>query len=148
MTHAARAAPSFRVLVVDDNKDVADGLARLITVLGHRVTRAYDGGSAIELAIRDAPDAVFLDIGMPHLDGYEVARQLAAMQASPDFRLIAVTGFSDQAHRDEAKAAGFTDFLVKPYVAGDVVRLLGGPALLATPLDPHPSAIARARPRM
>lgn len=135
MTNSNRQAPSFRVLVVDDNKDVADSLARLIAVLGHQVTLAYDGAAAVDLASQDTPDAVFLDIGMPHMDGYDVARQLVAMQTSPDFRLIAVTGFSDQAHRDDAKSAGFTDFLIKPYVADDIVRLLQGPALLAPRVD-------------
>ena len=123
--------PTFKVLVVDDNKEVADSLANLIRVLGHQATPAYDGDSALQLAASEAPDAVFLDIGMPHVDGYDVARQLAAAQSSPDFRLIAVTGFADEQHREKARKAGFTDYLVKPYVSDDIIRLLCGPALLA-----------------
>jgi CheY-like chemotaxis protein len=129
-TKTAPTVPLFKVLVVDDNKDVADSLAALIRVLGHQATPAYDGDSAVELATRESPDAVFLDIGMPHVNGYDVARQLSAMQTSPDFRLIAITGFADQPHREKAKQAGFTDYLVKPYVSADVMRLLSGPALL------------------
>jgi CheY-like chemotaxis protein len=128
-------APQFKVLVVDDNKDVADSLATLIGVLGHQATQAYDGASAIEKAAAELPDAVFLDIGMPNVDGYDVARQLAAMRTSPDFRLIAVTGFSDQPHRDQATDAGFTDYLVKPYVSEDVMRILSGRALIAAGQD-------------
>lgn len=124
-----QSATAFKVLVVDDNKDVADSLVRLINALGHTATQAYDGPSALKLAAAQSPDAVFLDIGMPHVDGYEVARQLSALQTTPDFRVIAVTGYADGPHREKAASAGFTDYLVKPYVSADIIRILSGPAL-------------------
>ncbi len=106
--------PPRRVLVVDDNRDSADGLATLLSLEGHHVTTAHDGPSALEKAHRFLPDIVLLDIGLPGMDGYEVARR---MRASPDLktsRLVAVTGYGGEAERLRSEEAGFYDHLVKP----------------------------------
>lgn len=133
MSQKQSAAPAqpLKVLVVDDNKDVADSLAMLIQVMGHDATQVYDGLSAVETAAKLAPDVVFLDLGMPLVDGFDVARQLNATYQSPDLRLVAVTGYSDQAHFKAAAEAGFTDYLVKPYVSDDVIKILQRPSLAA-----------------
>lgn len=123
-------AQPLSVLVVDDNKDVADSLAMLIQVLGHHVTQAYDGETALVAAETTKPDVVFLDLSMPGTDGFDVASQLAASATSPDLRLVAVTGHSDREHLHAATQAGFTDYLVKPYVADEIIRILSRPAQL------------------
>lgn len=119
-----QAVQPLNVLVVDDNKDVADSLAMLIQVMGHNAKQVYDGVSAVEAAAQMAPDVVFLDLGMPLVDGFDVARQIGAAYQAPDLRLVAVTGYSDQRHLDAAADAGFTDYLVKPYVSDDIIKIL------------------------
>jgi CheY-like chemotaxis protein len=125
----SQAREPLNVLVVDDNQDVANSLTQLIRVLGHSAHPVYDGEAAVEAAAVQHPDVVFLDIGMPRVDGYDVARQLAAEASAPDFRLVAVTGHSDGDHKRAAADAGFTDYLVKPFVADDVIRILNGARL-------------------
>jgi two-component system, OmpR family, response regulator len=100
--------PGLRLLVVDDNRDAADSLAMLLGLWGHRARVAYDGASALRAAGAEPPDAVLLDLGMPGLDGYDLATDLRPAA------LIAVTGYADRAHRDRADAAGFDHFFVKP----------------------------------
>ena len=96
-----------RILVVDDNRDAADSLCQLLAARGADTEAVYDGQSAIEAVARRAPHAVVLDIGMPGLDGYEVARQL---RERPHFRktlLIALTGWGQEDDRRRSRAAGF-----------------------------------------
>ena len=115
-----------RILVVDDNHDVADTLSMLVRVLGHEVKHAYNGKDALEIAATFKPEVVFLDIAMPSVDGFEVARQLNhATDGSFKPRLVALTGFSQDRDLLAASQAGFTDYLVKPNVAEDVKRILG-----------------------
>ncbi|MGQ0699300.1 MAG: PAS domain S-box protein [Panacagrimonas sp.] len=101
-----------RVLVVDDNLDSADSLGALLTVLGAEVVVAYDGPAALEIFSRDRPAAVFLDIGMPGMDGFEVARRLRSQSA--ETMLIALTGWGQEDDRRRTHAAGFDRHLVKP----------------------------------
>jgi CheY-like chemotaxis protein len=108
----------LRLLVVDDNRDAADSLAVLLGLWGHRPRVAYDGASALRAARAEPPDAVLLDLGMPGLDGYDLAHDLRPAA------LIAVTGFADRAHRDRADAAGFDHFFVKPVDPADLCELL------------------------
>src|SRR5947209_15585154 len=109
-----RAGPrSLRVLVVDDDRDTADTLALLVKIWGHDVWQAYDGAAALESAAANGPDVVFLDIGMPTMDGFRLARALRHRAALADTLLIAVTGYADRAHR--LLADGVIDqYLVKP----------------------------------
>jgi len=106
-----RTARPQRVLVVDDNHDAADALADLLRALGHEAAVAYDGPQAIEAADRFEPDVAVLDIGLPVMDGYELAKRLR--QGRP-VRLVAVTGYGQAHDRDVARAAGFECHFVKP----------------------------------
>jgi two-component system CheB/CheR fusion protein len=103
---------SRRVLVVDDSLDVAESLALLLQIEGHEVRTAYDGPTALAAAEEFQPEAVFLDIGLPRMDGYEVAR---ALRAHPEYRtimLVAVTGYGQDEDRRRSREAGFNHHLV------------------------------------
>ncbi len=106
---------SLRVLVVDDNRAAARMVALLLAKLGrHQISTAYDGRTALETALRVQPHLIILDIGLPEIDGHEVARRL---RRNPDFRdavLVALTGYGTHQDRENALKAGFDDHLVKP----------------------------------
>jgi PAS domain S-box-containing protein len=110
-----------RVLVVDDSRDTANTLARLLRRLGHKVDVAYEGPSAYEAGVALTPDIVLLDIGLPGMDGYEVARRLRAEPSLDGVCLVAVTGYGSEADRRRSTAAGFDAHLVKP-VEFDALR--------------------------
>jgi CheY-like chemotaxis protein/nitrogen-specific signal transduction histidine kinase len=120
---ATRAGAARRILVVDDNVDAATMLELLLRSLGHETRVVYDGASALKAATEFHPDVVLLDIGMPGLDGYEVARRLRAMKDRPR-RIIAVTGWGQPADRQRSQEAGFDKHLVKPVEANELVRIL------------------------
>ena len=103
-----------RILVVDDNVDSADSLAMLLTFDGHDVHTVYGATEALEAAARLRPEMMFLDIGLPVMDGYEVARQLRMQDGQKPLRLIALTGYGQKEDRERSMAAGFDDHLVKP----------------------------------
>ena len=103
-----------RVLVVDDNRDAADTMAALLQQLGFRARTAYDARSALEALRASMPDAAFLDIGLPDLDGYELARRLRAMPETAHAVFVAVTGYGQPGDRERAQQAGFDHHLVKP----------------------------------
>jgi PAS domain S-box-containing protein len=114
---AAAAAPAadlgMKILVADDNKDAADSLSRLLQISGHRVSVAYDGASALELADAFAPRVAVLDIGMPGINGYDVARDFRARYGA-GVMLIALTGWGQEADRKRSREAGFDHHLTKP----------------------------------
>lgn len=113
-----------RMLVVDDNPDVAQSLAMLLRLTGQDVRVANDGPTAIELARSETPEVVFLDLGMPDMDGFAVAR---AFRADPGLRgctLIALTGWGQDEDRRRTHEAGFDHHLVKPASVADVQRIL------------------------
>ena len=121
---AVRAAPGMRVLLVDDNQDLIEALAALLEGWGYAVRVAYDGESAIEAARTFRPDAIFLDLGLPGLDGYAVARRLRAL---PEFRttpIIALTGYGQDADRRGVVDAGFDRHLTKPVAAHTLQDIL------------------------
>lgn len=103
----------MRILVADDNPNAACALADFLTFIGHDVQTAYDGQDALAVAISFRPAMAFLDIEMPFLSGYEVARQLRANDSQPEIVLTAVTGLSNESE-STALDAGFDHFLVKP----------------------------------
>jgi CheY-like chemotaxis protein len=103
-----------RVLVVDDNQDAAESLALYLEAAGHEVHTANDGPTALVLAADLLPSAVVLDIGLPGLDGYEVARRLRAMEGMGDAMLIAVSGYTQDADRARSREAGIEHHLPKP----------------------------------
>ncbi len=105
---------SLRVLVVDDNEDAADSLATIIRLRGHSVTVSNDGVEAVRVAQEFKPQLVFLDIGMPGMTGYEVARTLRTMDVTRDAILVALTGWGSKEDRARANTAGFDHHLTKP----------------------------------
>jgi signal transduction histidine kinase len=121
---AAEPGESLRVLVVDDSRDAAETLALLLRGLGHEVHTAYDGPSALEAAREQRPDVVLLDIGLPHMDGYEVATQLRQQPDTRAVLLVAMTGFGQEQDRQRSLAAGFDHHLVKPVDPVELQKLL------------------------
>ncbi len=111
---AERPAHAGRVLVVDDNVDSAEILAKLLRMSGHDVRTAYTGPTALEAAVAHLPDVVLLDIGLPGLNGYEVARRLRQDPQLKDVRLVAMTGYGQESDLQLAREAGFDRHLVKP----------------------------------
>ena len=99
---------------MDDNRDAADSLAMLLEDQGHTIRTAHDGEAALTAADAFGPDAVVLDIGLPGLDGYEVARRLRAAPRSERPAGVALTGYGQEEDRLQAKAAGFDHHFVKP----------------------------------
>lgn len=110
--HAATAGASKRVLVVDDNQDAAETLAQLLQVLGHVPATAHDGASALERVREFEPHVVLLDIGLPDMSGYEVARRIRACAA--DAWLVALTGWGQPEDKRKAAEAGFDAHWTKP----------------------------------
>jgi CheY-like chemotaxis protein len=111
-----------RVLIVDDNQDAAEMLGEVLRELGHEVAIAHDGLSALTAAGEFGPTAAVLDIGLPLLDGYELARRLRA--DFPEIRLVAVTGYGQERDRSHSRAAGFHAHLVKPVDIGALTKAL------------------------
>jgi CheY-like chemotaxis protein len=116
-------APKRRLLVVDDNRDAAESMSMLLQMWGHDVVFAYDGPTALETAEQWHPEAVFLDIGLPGMDGYEVAARLRELPHAKGAVLIAITGYGQDDDRLRSQRAGIDHHLVKP-VAPDALRSL------------------------
>jgi CheY-like chemotaxis protein len=117
----SRGSVRGKVLVVDDNIAAAQGLEVLLCKRGWQVATAYDGIAAVETALEQVPDAVLLDLALPQIDGYEVARRLRADARLANTRLIAVTASDD---RERTRAIGFVKHLVKPVELDDVLAAL------------------------
>jgi CheY-like chemotaxis protein len=118
----------LRVLVVDDNVDAAETMATFLQMLGMQTRTVHDGPPAIPAALEFRPDLVLLDIGLPTLEGYQVARALRAQPALAETALVALTGWGSEQDRRRAQAAGFDHHLTKPVDLGQleaVVRRLG-----------------------
>jgi signal transduction histidine kinase/DNA-binding response OmpR family regulator len=111
---SAPAALSKRVLVVDDNRDAANSLSLLLRRAGHDVRTVLEGSAALEVARSFRPQFVILDIGLPDIDGYEVARRLRAQQNRAELMLVALTGFGQDKDRERSLEAGFDRHMVKP----------------------------------
>lgn len=121
----APANGGMRVLVVDDNVDAADSLALLLgEAAAYDVTMCHDGARALELAAALAPQALILDIGLPDIDGYELARRLRLNEATADALMIALTGYGQLEDRARARAAGFDYHLSKPADPQQILKLL------------------------
>jgi CheY-like chemotaxis protein len=113
-----------RVLIADDNKDAADGLSLILRNMGHEVRTARDGLEALSAVAEFQPDVVLLDIGMPLLSGYEVARRIREQPGGAQLTLIALTGSSQDEDRHRAAAAGFDHHLAKPTDMAALAELL------------------------
>jgi PAS domain S-box-containing protein len=116
--------PPFRILVADDNPDAADALGLLLEMEGDETRVAYDGSSALAVAETFLPDVVLLDIGMPGLDGHEVARKIRADPAMKESLLIAISGWGTAEDRMTSRRAGFDHHLVKPFAIDALEALL------------------------
>jgi len=119
-----RSAHAMRVLVVDDNVDAAQTLHDFLATLGHEPAIAHDGVAALQLAGSFKPEVALLDIGLPVMDGYELARKLREQLGPDKLRLIAVTGYGQDSDRASARAAGFDHHLVKPIAFDALMPLL------------------------
>jgi CheY-like chemotaxis protein len=128
---ASAPGPRLRVLVVDDNVDAALSLGMLLRAMGHCVEIAHDGVEALARAEALWPDVVVLDIGMPRVSGYEVARRIRHTAWGRDAFLLAVTGWGQEHDRRRALAAGFDRHMVKPVEPGALALLLAGLAARA-----------------
>lgn len=102
------------VLVIDDNADGREMLRCLCELLGHEVTEAGDGEQGVARAIEHRPDIAFIDIGLPTIDGYEVARRVRAALGAATPRLVALSGYGSAQHRAAALEAGFDIHIAKP----------------------------------
>ena len=122
---ARMSPPALRILVVDDNRDAADSLAMLLRTSGNDIRTAYDGVEAVQVANEFEPEVILLDIGLPNMDGHEVAQRIRQESWGRRTCLIAVTGWSDEADRARSRAAGFDHHLVKPLDTGHLAHLLG-----------------------
>jgi CheY-like chemotaxis protein len=112
------------VLVVEDHDDAREAVRCLLEVRGHRVEAAADGPAALDAALTSRPEVVLVDIGIPGLDGYEVARRLRASDAGKHMMLVAVTGYGQARDRQRALESGFDAHLVKPIDPDELYRLL------------------------
>ncbi|MDB6010687.1 MAG: putative histidine kinase, hybrid [Gammaproteobacteria bacterium] len=123
--------PTGRVLIADDNADAAGALATLLQLEGHDVTVAHDGEEAVMKASNFRPDLVFLDLGMPVMDGFEAARRLRALPHGEETFLIALTGWGQESDRQRSREAGFDRHLVKPVDSAALTEVLtAGPRWL------------------
>ena len=113
-----------RILVVEDNRDAAEVLSTYLRACGHTVHIAHDGGAGLIAALREQPDVVICDIGLPGVDGYEFARKLRAEPRLRRCLLVAVTGYGEARDRQRGVEAGFAHYLTKPADPREIARLL------------------------
>jgi PAS domain S-box-containing protein len=130
-----------RVLVVDDNKDAAETLAAVLRLRGHEVQVAFDGVTALAAAQASRPDFILLDLGMPGMDGYEVAQHLREQPARRQTVLVALTGWGQEEDRRRSQEAGFDFHMVKPVEPDMVDALLGGTSRSDAAECLHPVAL-------
>jgi signal transduction histidine kinase/CheY-like chemotaxis protein len=120
-----QAAHARRVLLADDNRDAAESLAILLRLEGHEVDLAHDGDAALRAFAERKPEVALLDIGMPKTNGLEVARRIRATPDGRDVLLIAITGWAQDADKEQSRAAGFDHHLTKPIEPETLIGLLG-----------------------
>jgi two-component system, sensor histidine kinase len=124
---AQRALPTAtarHVVLIEDNPDFRDALRDLLEMWGHRVEEAADGKRGLERVVASRPEIALIDLGLPGLDGYNVAKAIRAAAGGDRIRLIAVTGYGQPADRDRARDAGFDAYVVKPVDEEELLRLL------------------------
>lgn len=120
------AGAARRILVVDDNEDAAESIALLLSMGGYEVRVELNGSAALAAFPEFQPDVVLLDIGLPEIDGYEVARRLRVEQNRRDLLLIALTGYGREEDARRSQEAGFDHHLVKPVDFPRLEALVGG----------------------
>jgi len=112
------------VLVVDDNEDAANTLAMILKLEGHEIRTAYSAAQALETLRDYRPDVALLDIGLPEINGYQLAERIRVLPGQRALRLVAITGYGQEADRARTLAAGFMTHLVKPVDFADLKRVL------------------------
>lgn len=115
-----------RVLVADDNPDAATSLGMLLELLGHQVRTVNDGAQAVEAVPIFHPEFIFMDIGMPHVDGVEATRQIRCLDLPQQPVIVALTGWGQQSDRERSREAGFDHHLVKPIDLEAIRQLIEG----------------------
>ena len=133
-----RNAANCRVLLVDDNRDVARSMARFIRLLGHDIRVAFDGPEAVQIAGEFRPDVVLMDIGLPKQNGYEVAREMRSKPWGEKMTLVAVTGWGRESDRRRSHEAGFDRHLTKP-MEPDVLEAFLNSCSARERTEPHVS---------
>jgi CheY-like chemotaxis protein len=118
-----------RVLIVDDNADAAELLAEIMSAIGHEVRVAYDGAQALAILETFTPEVAVLDIGLPVMDGYELAKRLRERLAASPPRLFAVTGYGQEHDVRRSTAAGFEHHFVKPLNADGLIAAIDQPTV-------------------
>jgi CheY-like chemotaxis protein len=113
-----------RILIIEDNNDARDSLHAFLAESGHEIYEAVDGPTGIEKTLQVQPDIVLIDLGLPGLDGYEVAARIRSMPACSATILIAVTGYGQSEYRAKAVSAGFHGYLVKPLDTTELEKLI------------------------
>ena len=121
---APEVGDGVRILVVDDNQDAADSLADLLGVLGYSASVAYDPGQAIAQAAASMPQVAILDIGLPGMDGFELAGHLRQLPQGDGVKLIALSGYGQEDDKHRSRAAGFAAHLVKPINIAELQKTL------------------------
>jgi CheY-like chemotaxis protein len=119
------------VLIVEDDDDSRDLLGELVMTFGHNAIGAKNGTDALEQVSAARPDVALIDIGLPDVDGFEVARRVRAALGPAPIRLVALTGYSDKETRAIATEAGFDDYMTKPVVAEALAELLASTKISA-----------------
>ena len=119
-------ARRFKILVVDDNHDSALSLAMMLSIMGHDTRTAHDGESAVEVAESFQPEVILLDIGLPKLNGYEVAQRIRQQAWGASMYLIAVTGWGQDEDRQRSSEVGLNMHMVKPVEPSALEKVLAG----------------------
>jgi CheY-like chemotaxis protein len=133
----ALAGPRGKVVIADDNRDAADSLKLLLELSGYDTFVAYNGHEALELGARERPSAFILDVGMPDMTGYEVARRIRQQAWGRNALLVAVTGWGQDDDKERAKAAGFDHHFTKPVNPEAVEQVLLASLKMRPPLMSH-----------
>jgi CheY-like chemotaxis protein len=121
------------IVLVEDNEDIRESMQDLLMALGHEVHTASDGTSGAALILQREPDVAIVDIGLPGIDGYEVAARVRDRLGPDRLRLVAMTGYGDASDRRRTREAGFDTHLVKPAGIDEVVRVMLPPGAQGAP---------------
>jgi len=122
--YTASGPGEFAILIVDDNRDATDSMAMLLAMEGYDVRVAYDGPQALEAVRTARPDVMLLDLGLPGMDGFQVAQRVRADPDNSSIVIVAVSGYGQEEHRSRSAQAGFDHHLVKPIEPAVVSELL------------------------
>jgi len=131
--------PARRILVIDDNEDAAETLSIAVQLMGHEVRTAFNGESGVALLSTYQPDIIFLDLGMPGIDGCETAEKIRAIESARDITLIALTGWGQEETRRKTTQAGFDYHVVKP-IDLDLIRSILAESHKSNSISPSPAA--------